>query len=62
VNAVSRETTEIPGSARAAPMQVYALKIEEISGISGPVETQIVVEARRSLMSPRAGFIMQISW
>jgi hypothetical protein len=26
-------------------MQVYALRIEEISGISGAVETQIVVEA-----------------
>ena len=36
-------------------MQVHALKIEEISGVSGPVETQIVVEAETIFDVPAGG-------
>ena len=36
-------------------MQVRALKIEEILGISGPVETQIVVEAETIFDVPAGG-------
>jgi hypothetical protein len=44
-SATPNVSVQIISSTGAAPMQVYALKIEEIPGISGPVETQIVVEA-----------------
>jgi hypothetical protein len=61
-SATPNVSVQIISSTAAAPMQVYALRIEEISGISGAVETQIVVEAETNLMSPQTGFIMQISW
>ncbi len=37
-------------------MQVKALKIGEISGSSGPVETQIMVEAETIVDAPAGGF------
>ena len=36
-------------------MQVYALTIEEIPGVSGAVETQIVVEAETIFAVPANG-------
>jgi hypothetical protein len=44
-SATPNVSVQIISSAAAAPMQVYAVKIQEIAGISGAVETQIVVEA-----------------
>ena len=43
------------GLTAAAPMQVYALKIEEVLGNSGAVETQIVVEAETIFDVPANG-------
>jgi hypothetical protein len=44
-SATPNVSVQIISSTGAAPTQVHAVKIEEISGISGLVETQIVVEA-----------------
>ena len=59
-SATPNVSVQIISSTAAAPMQVYALRIEEISGISGAVETQIVVEAETIFDVPANG--MQISW
>ena len=55
-------SVQIVSSTGAAPMQVRALKIQEIPGISGGIKTQIVVEAETIFDVSRAEFIMQISW
>jgi hypothetical protein len=54
-SATPNVSVQIISSTGAAPMQVSALKIEEISGISGPVETQIVVEAETIFDVPAGG-------
>jgi hypothetical protein len=48
-------SVQIISSTAAAPMQVYALRIEEILGVSGAVETQIVVEAETIFDVPANG-------
>jgi hypothetical protein len=48
-------SVQIVSSTAAAPMQVYALKIEEISGSSGAVETRIIVEAETIFDVPANG-------
>ncbi len=48
-------SVQIISSISAAPMQVSALKIKEISGTSGTVETQIVVEAESIFDVPANG-------
>ena len=54
-SATPNVSVQIISSTAAAPMQVYALKIEEILGISGAVETQIVVEAETIFDVPANG-------
>jgi hypothetical protein len=54
-SATPNVSVQIISSTAAAPMQVHALKIEEISGVSGPVETQIVVEAETIFDVPAGG-------
>jgi hypothetical protein len=54
-SATPNVSVQIISSTAAAPMQVYALRIEEISGISGAVETQIVVEAETIFDVPANG-------
>jgi hypothetical protein len=49
-------SVQIISSISAVPLQVKALKMVEISGISGPVETQIVVEAETIVDTPAGGF------
>jgi hypothetical protein len=49
-------SVQIISSTGAVPMQVKALKIGEISGSSGPVETQIMVEAETIVDAPAGGF------
>jgi len=49
-------SVQIISSIGAVPMQVKTLKILEIHGISGPVETQIVVEAETIADAPAGGF------
>jgi hypothetical protein len=44
-SATPNVSVQIISSIGGAPMQVHALKIQETSGISGSIETQIVVEA-----------------
>ncbi len=44
-SAMPNVSVQIIASAAATPMQVTALKMAEIAGMSGAVETQIVVEA-----------------
>ena len=44
-SATPNVSVQIVSSTGAAPMQVRALKIQEIPGISGGIKTQIVVEA-----------------
>jgi hypothetical protein len=48
-------SVQIISSTAAAPMQVYALKLQEIATISGAVETQIVVEAETIFDVPANG-------
>lgn len=54
-SATPNVSVQIISSTGAAPMQVHALKIQEILGISGPVETQIVVEAETIFDVPAGG-------
>jgi hypothetical protein len=54
-SATPNVSVQIISSIGAVPMQVRALKIEEILGISGPVETQIVVEAETIFDVPASG-------
>jgi hypothetical protein len=54
-SATPNVSVQIISSTGAAPMQVRALKIEEIPGISGPVEIQIVVEAETIFDVPAGG-------
>lgn len=54
-SATPNVSVQIISSTAAAPMQVYALKIEEILGNSGAVETQIVVEAETIFDVPANG-------
>jgi hypothetical protein len=54
-SATPNVSVQIISSTAAAPMQVYALRIEEISGISGAVGTQIVVEAETIFDVPANG-------
>jgi hypothetical protein len=54
-SATPNVSVQIISSIGAVPMQVRALKIEEILGISGPVETQIVVEAETIFDVPAGG-------
>ena len=54
-SATPNVSVQIISSTGAAPMQVYALKIEEITGLSGRVETQIVVEAQTIFDVPAGG-------
>lgn len=54
-SATPNVSVQIMSSIGAVPMQVRALKIEEILGISGPVETQIVVEAETIFDVPAGG-------
>jgi hypothetical protein len=49
-------SVQIISSIGAVPMQVKALKILEVAGMSGPVETQIVVEAETIVDAPAGGF------
>jgi hypothetical protein len=49
-------SVQIISSIGAVPMQVKALKIVEIAATSGPVETQIVVEAETIIDAPAGGF------
>ena len=44
-SATPNVSVQIVSSIGGAPMQVHALKIQEVPGISGHAETQIVVEA-----------------
>jgi hypothetical protein len=44
-SATPNVSVQIISSIAGAPMQVHALKIQEVPGISGGTETQIVVEA-----------------
>jgi hypothetical protein len=44
-SATPNVSVQIISSIGGAPMQVHALKIQEVPGISGDTETQIVVEA-----------------
>jgi hypothetical protein len=48
-------SVQIISSTAAAPMQVHALKIEESSGMSGVIETQIIVEAETIFDVPANG-------
>ena len=48
-------SVQIVSSFGAAPMQVTAVKIEEIAGISGASETQIIVEAQTIFDVPANG-------
>ena len=48
-------SVQIISSTAAAPMQVYALRIEESFGTSGAAETQIVVEAETIFDVPANG-------
>jgi len=45
-SATPNVSVQVISSFGAAPMQVHAVKIEEIAGISGASETQIIVEAQ----------------
>jgi len=54
-SATPNVSVQIISSTAAAPMQVYALRIEEILGVSGAVETQIVVEAQTIFDVPANG-------
>jgi hypothetical protein len=54
-SATPNVSVQIISSIGAVPMQVRTLKIEEIPGISGPVETQIVVEAETIFDVPAGG-------
>jgi hypothetical protein len=49
-------SVQIISSIGAVPMQVKTLKMVEIPGDSGPVETQIVVEAETIVDAPPGGF------
>jgi hypothetical protein len=49
-------SVQIISSISAVPLQVKTLKMVEIPGISGPVETQIVVEAETIVDAPAGGF------
>jgi len=49
-------SVQIVSSISAVPLQVKTIKMVEISGISGPVETQIVVEAETIVDAPAGGF------
>jgi hypothetical protein len=49
-------SVQIISSISAVPLQVKTLKMVEISGISGPVETQIVVEAETIVDTAAGGF------
>jgi hypothetical protein len=44
--AMPNVSVQIISSIGGAPMQVHALKIQEVPGISGGTQTQIVVEAQ----------------
>jgi hypothetical protein len=44
-SATPNVSVQIVSSIAGAPMQVHALKIQEVPGISGGTETQIAVEA-----------------
>jgi hypothetical protein len=54
-NATPNVSVQIISSTGAAPMQVHALKIQEVPGISGTVETQILVEAETIFDVPTGG-------
>jgi hypothetical protein len=54
-SATPNVSVQIISSTGAAPMQVHALKIQEVAGISGAVETQIVVEAETIFDVPVGG-------
>jgi hypothetical protein len=54
-SATPNVSVQIISSTAAAPMQVYALRIEEIFGTSGAAETQIVVEAETIFDVPANG-------
>lgn len=49
-------SVQIISSIGAVPMQVKNLKIVEVAGSSGPIETQIVVEAETIVDAPPGGF------
>jgi hypothetical protein len=54
-SATPNVSVQIISSAAAAPMQVTALKITEVAGMSGAIETQIVVEAETIFDVPANG-------
>jgi hypothetical protein len=54
-SATPNVSVQIISSAAAAPMQVSALKIAEVAGMSGAIETQIVVEAETIFDVPANG-------
>ncbi len=54
-SATPNVSVQIISSTAAAPVQVYALKIEEVSGMSGEIETQIIVEAETIFGVPANG-------
>jgi hypothetical protein len=49
-------SVQIISSISAVPLQVKSIKVVEIPGVSGPVETQIVVEAETIVDVPAGGF------
>jgi hypothetical protein len=49
-------SVQIISSIGAVPMQVKSLKIVEITGASGALETQIIVEAETIVDAPAGGF------
>jgi hypothetical protein len=49
-------SVQIISSISAVPLQVKTIKMVEIPGISGPVETQIIVEAETIVDAPAGGF------
>ena len=54
-SAAPNVSVQIVSSFGAAPMQVHAVKIEEIAGMSGASETQIIVEAQTIFDVPANG-------
>jgi hypothetical protein len=54
-SATPNVSVQIISSAAAAPMHVTALKIAEVAGMSGAIETQIVVEAETIFDVPANG-------
>jgi hypothetical protein len=55
-SATPNVSVQIIASISAVPVRVKALKMVEIPGLSGPVETQIIVEVEPIFDTPASGF------